>query len=79
MVPSYNRSFGRFMPTGNAKVAGRVEEVTDPERIAAINGEGAPSGPRTSSTTSSSSPGTPAAGSSVASAANSRRTRRVSR
>jgi hypothetical protein len=31
--------------TGDAKVAGRVEEVTDPERIAAINGEGAPSGP----------------------------------
>jgi hypothetical protein len=30
---------------GDAKVAGRVEEVTDPERIAAINGEGAPSGP----------------------------------
>ena len=31
--------------TGDAKVAGRVEEVTDPERIAAINGEGAPPGP----------------------------------
>jgi len=30
---------------GDAKVAGRVEEVTDPERIAAINGEGAPPGP----------------------------------
>lgn len=26
---------------GDAKVAGRVEEITDPERIAAINGEGA--------------------------------------
>ena len=31
--------------TGDAKVAGRVEEVTDPERIAAISGEGAPPGP----------------------------------
>ena len=31
--------------TGDAKAAGRVEEVTDPERIAAINGEGAPPGP----------------------------------
>jgi hypothetical protein len=30
---------------GDAKLAGRVEEVTDPERIAAINGEGAPPGP----------------------------------
>jgi hypothetical protein len=30
---------------GDAKVAGRVEEVTDPERIAAINDEGAPPGP----------------------------------
>jgi hypothetical protein len=30
---------------GDAKVAGRVEEITDPERIAAINGEGAPPGP----------------------------------
>ena len=30
--------------TGDAKVAGLVEEVTDPERIAAINGEGAPPG-----------------------------------
>jgi hypothetical protein len=30
---------------GDAKLAGRVEEVTDPERIAAINGEDAPSGP----------------------------------
>jgi Pyridoxamine 5'-phosphate oxidase len=31
--------------TGDAKVAGRVEEVTDPERVAAINDEGAPPGP----------------------------------
>jgi hypothetical protein len=31
--------------TGDAKLAGLVEEVTDPERIAAINGEGAPPGP----------------------------------
>jgi hypothetical protein len=31
--------------TGDAKVAGRVEEVTDPELITAINGEGAPPGP----------------------------------
>jgi hypothetical protein len=31
--------------TGDAKIAGRVEEISDPERIAAINGEGAPSGP----------------------------------
>jgi hypothetical protein len=31
--------------SGDAKVAGRVEEITDPERIAAINGEGAPPGP----------------------------------
>jgi Pyridoxamine 5'-phosphate oxidase len=31
--------------TGNAKIAGRVEQITDPERIATINGEGAPSGP----------------------------------
>ncbi len=30
---------------GDAKLAGHVEEVTDPERIAAINGEGAPPGP----------------------------------
>jgi hypothetical protein len=30
---------------GDAKVAGRVEEVTDPERIAAITGDGAPPGP----------------------------------
>jgi hypothetical protein len=30
---------------GDAKVAGRVEEITDPERIAAVNGEGAPPGP----------------------------------
>ena len=30
---------------GDAKVAGRVEEVTDPERIAVVNGEGAPPGP----------------------------------
>ena len=30
---------------GDAKLAGRAEEVTDPERIAAINGEGAPPGP----------------------------------
>ncbi len=30
---------------GDAKLAGRVEEVTDPERIAAIHGEGAPPGP----------------------------------
>lgn len=30
--------------TGDAKLAGRVEEVTDPERIAAIN-TGAPPGP----------------------------------
>jgi pyridoxamine 5'-phosphate oxidase-like protein len=30
---------------GDAKLAGRVEEVTDPERIAAINSEGAPPGP----------------------------------
>jgi hypothetical protein len=31
--------------SGDAKVAGRVEEVTDPERIAAINGGDAPPGP----------------------------------
>ena len=31
--------------TGDAKLAGLVEEVTDPERIAAINGEGTPPGP----------------------------------
>jgi len=31
--------------TGDAKVAGRVEEVTDPELITAITGEGAPPGP----------------------------------
>ena len=31
--------------TGDAKLAGLVEEVTDPERIAAINDEGAPPGP----------------------------------
>jgi hypothetical protein len=30
---------------GDAKIAGRVEEVTDPEPIAAISGEGAPPGP----------------------------------
>jgi hypothetical protein len=30
---------------GDAKLAGRVEEIIDPERIAAINGEGAPPGP----------------------------------
>ena len=30
---------------GDAKVAGRVEEVTDPERIAVVDGEGAPPGP----------------------------------
>ena len=30
---------------GDAKVAGRVEEVTDPERIAVINNEGATPGP----------------------------------
>jgi len=30
---------------GDAKVAGRVEEITDPERIAAINVEDAPPGP----------------------------------
>jgi hypothetical protein len=30
---------------GDAKVAGHAEEVTDSERIAAINGEGAPPGP----------------------------------
>ena len=30
---------------GDAKVAGRVEEVTDPERIAVINNKGAPPGP----------------------------------
>ncbi len=30
---------------GDAKVAGHTEEVTDPERIAAINGEGTPPGP----------------------------------
>lgn len=30
---------------GDAKIAGRAEEVTDPERVAAINGEGAPHGP----------------------------------
>jgi hypothetical protein len=29
----------------DAKIAGRVEEVADPERIAAISGEGAPPGP----------------------------------
>ena len=31
--------------TGDAKLAGRVEEVTDPERVAAINGESAGGGP----------------------------------
>jgi hypothetical protein len=31
--------------TGDAKLAGRVEEITDPERIAAINGGSAPPGP----------------------------------
>lgn len=31
--------------TGDAKVAGTVDEVTDPERIAAISGEKAPPGP----------------------------------
>jgi len=31
--------------TGDAKLAGIVEEITDPERVHAINGEGAPSGP----------------------------------
>lgn len=30
---------------GDAKVAGHAEEITDSERIAAINGEGAPPGP----------------------------------
>src|ERR687898_979537 len=30
---------------GDVNVAGRVEEVTDPERIAVINNEGAPPGP----------------------------------
>ena len=30
---------------GDAKLAGRVEEITDPESIAAISGEGAPPGP----------------------------------
>ena len=30
---------------GDAKLVGRAEVVTDPERIAAINGEGAPPGP----------------------------------
>jgi hypothetical protein len=30
---------------GDAKVAGRAQEVTDPERVAAINGEDAPPGP----------------------------------
>lgn len=30
---------------GDAKLAGRVEEITDPERIAAINGPKAPPGP----------------------------------
>ena len=28
---------------GDAKIAGRAEEITDPERVAAINGEDAPS------------------------------------
>jgi len=31
--------------TGDAKVAGRAQEITDPERIAAINGPKAPPGP----------------------------------
>jgi hypothetical protein len=31
--------------TGDAKLAGRVQEITDPERIAAINGPKAPPGP----------------------------------
>src|SRR5215217_1308149 len=31
--------------TGDAKLAGFVEEVTDPERIATVSGEGAPPGP----------------------------------
>jgi hypothetical protein len=30
---------------GDAKLAGVVEEITDPERVAAINGDGAPPGP----------------------------------
>ena len=30
--------------TGDAKLAGQVEEITDPERVAAINGESAPPG-----------------------------------
>jgi hypothetical protein len=30
--------------TGDAKLAGRMEEITDPERIAAINGPGSPPG-----------------------------------
>lgn len=30
---------------GDAKLAGRLEEITDPERIAAINGDKAPPGP----------------------------------
>jgi hypothetical protein len=29
---------------GDAKVAGRVEEITDPERVAAVNGGEAPGG-----------------------------------
>ncbi len=31
--------------SGDAKVAGWAEEITDPRRIAAINGDGAPPGP----------------------------------
>ena len=34
---------------GDAKIAGRVEEITDPEVILRINGERAPAAPRTSS------------------------------
>ena len=49
--------------TGDAKVAGRVEEVTDPELITAINGEGAPpSVPPTSSAPTSLSMSSSASG-----------------
>lgn len=74
---------------GDAKLAGRVEEVIGPERVAAVNGEGAPSGPShlfaptspsssscalgTRPTTSSSRRGTPGAALLVVSAASARR------
>src|SRR5437899_4717757 len=46
--PRFALHSGSVDPPGwraDAKVAGRVEEVTDPERVAEINGEKAPPGP----------------------------------